>query len=160
MYMLAGWPSTAHLIPFSLQVSALRHFQGYFVAVASVCLQWSRHQNLWYKSNFCANRKIWTAIVNTLVPSILNICWPCIIVYQDSETNVIHFLFSLLRIRGLYMFRTLLTHPEKALHKRFFVYCMNVISVGCTRINVGMVHFNPGAASCCNSHAIYPEQLV
>jgi hypothetical protein len=25
--------------------------------------------------------------------------------YQYSETNVMHFLFSLLRIKGLYMFR-------------------------------------------------------
>jgi hypothetical protein len=31
--------------------------------------------------------------------------WPCITVYQYSETNVMHFLFSLLRIKGLYMFR-------------------------------------------------------
>jgi hypothetical protein len=38
-------------------------------------------------------------------------CWPCIIVYQYSETNVMHFLLSLLRIKGLYMFRALLAHP-------------------------------------------------
>jgi hypothetical protein len=31
--------------------------------------------------------------------------WPCIIVYQYSETNVMHILFSLLRIKGLHMFR-------------------------------------------------------
>jgi hypothetical protein len=30
---------------------------------------------------------------------------------QYSETNVMHFLFSLLRITGLYMFRALLAHP-------------------------------------------------
>jgi hypothetical protein len=29
-------------------------------------------------------------------------CWPCIIVYQYSETNVMH---CLLRIKGLCMFR-------------------------------------------------------
>jgi hypothetical protein len=39
-------------------------------------------------------------------------CWPCIIVYQYSETNVMHFLFSLLSIKGLYMFRALLAHPQ------------------------------------------------
>jgi hypothetical protein len=27
-------------------------------------------------------------------------CWPCIIVYQYNETNVMHFSFNLLRIRG------------------------------------------------------------
>jgi hypothetical protein len=30
---------------------------------------------------------------------------------QYSETNVMHFLFSLLRINDLYMFRALLAHP-------------------------------------------------
>jgi hypothetical protein len=42
-------------------------------------------------------------------------CWPCIIAYQYSETNVMHFLFNLLRIKGLYMFRALLAHPHEAL---------------------------------------------
>jgi hypothetical protein len=46
----------------------------------------------------------------------LMFCWPCIIVYQYIETNVVHFLFSLLRIKGLYMFRPLLTHPQEVLH--------------------------------------------
>jgi hypothetical protein len=32
-----------------------------------------------------------------------------------SETNVMHFLFSLLRIKGLYMFRALLAHPQEVL---------------------------------------------
>jgi hypothetical protein len=41
--------------------------------------------------------------------------------YQYSETNVMHFLFNLLRIKGLYMFRTLLAHPQEALHKRHLV---------------------------------------
>jgi hypothetical protein len=66
----------------------------------------------------------------------LMICWPCIIVYQYSETNVMHFLFSLLRIKGLYMFRALLAHPQEALYKRHLVYCMRVVSVGCTRTEV------------------------
>jgi hypothetical protein len=34
--------------------------------------------------------------------------WPRIIIYQYSETYVMHFLFSLIRIKDLYMFRTLL----------------------------------------------------
>jgi hypothetical protein len=53
---------------------------------------------------------------------------------QHSETNVMHFLFNLLRIKSLYMFRALLAHPQEALIKRHLVYCVRVISVGCTRI--------------------------
>jgi hypothetical protein len=42
--------------------------------------------------------------------------WPCITVYQYSKPNVIHLLFNLLGIKGLYMFRALLAHPQEALH--------------------------------------------
>jgi hypothetical protein len=55
--------------------------------------------------------------------------------YQYSETSVMYFLFTLLRIKGLYMFRTLLSHPQEALHKRHLVYWVRY-SVGCTRIEV------------------------
>jgi hypothetical protein len=41
--------------------------------------------------------------------------------YQNSETNVMYFLFSLLWIKGLYIFRALLAHPQEALHKRHFI---------------------------------------
>jgi hypothetical protein len=34
------------------------------------------------------------------------------------------------------MFRALLAHPQEALHKRHLVYCVRVMSVGCTRIGV------------------------
>jgi hypothetical protein len=34
------------------------------------------------------------------------------------------------------MFRVLLAHPQEALHKRHLVYCVRVMSVGCTRIGV------------------------
>jgi hypothetical protein len=54
-----------------------------------------------------------------------------IIVYQSSETNVMNFLFNLLRTKALYMFRALLAHPQKALHKLHLVYCARVMSVGC-----------------------------
>jgi hypothetical protein len=57
-------------------------------------------------------------------------------VYQYSETNVMHFLFSLLGIKRLYMFRALLAYPQEALHKRHLVYCVHFMSVGCTRIEV------------------------
>jgi hypothetical protein len=56
--------------------------------------------------------------------------------YQYSEINVMHFLFSWLRIKGLYMFRALFSHPQEVLYKRHLVYCVRVISVGCTRIGV------------------------
>jgi hypothetical protein len=58
-----------------------------------------------------------------------------------------HFLFSLLRIKGLYMFRALLAHPQEVLNKRHLVYCVRVMSVGCTRVEVYQFHFNPGAAN-------------
>jgi aspartate/tyrosine/aromatic aminotransferase len=53
------------------------------------------------------------------------------VVHQYSETNVKHFLFNLLRIKGLYMFRALVAHPQEALHKRHLVYCVRVMSVCC-----------------------------
>jgi hypothetical protein len=56
-------------------------------------------------------------------------CWLCIIVYQYSETNVIHFLFNLLSINSLYMFPALLAQPQEALHKQHLVYCLRVMSV-------------------------------
>jgi hypothetical protein len=40
----------------------------------------------------------------------------CLLVYQYSETNVLHILFNLLRIKDLYMFRALLAHPQEALN--------------------------------------------
>jgi hypothetical protein len=70
----------------------------------------------------------------------LMFCWPCIVVYQFSETNVMHFLFNLLRIKGLYMFQALLAHPQVVLHKRQLVYCVRVMSVGCTRIEVELIN--------------------
>jgi hypothetical protein len=58
-------------------------------------------------------------------------CRLCITVYQYNETNVIHFSFSLLRIKGLYMFRALLAYPQEAMHKRHLVHCVRIMSVGC-----------------------------
>jgi hypothetical protein len=37
------------------------------------------------------------------------------------------------------MFRALLAHPQEALHKQDLVFCMRVITVGCTRIEVELV---------------------
>jgi hypothetical protein len=68
----------------------------------------------------------------------LMFCWQCFIIYQYSKTNVMHFLFSLLRIKGLYIFRALLAHPQEVLHKLHLVYWVSVMSVGCTLIEVGL----------------------
>jgi hypothetical protein len=53
----------------------------------------------------------------------------------ENKTNVMHFIFNLLGINGLYMFQGLLVHPQEALYKRHLVYCVRVLSVGCTRAN-------------------------
>jgi hypothetical protein len=45
-----------------------------------------------------------------------------------------HFSFNLLRIKGLYMFRALLVHPQEILYKRHLVYCVRIMSVGCGTI--------------------------
>jgi hypothetical protein len=58
------------------------------------------------------------------------------VLHPYSETNVMKFLFSLLRIKDLYMFRALLVHPQEALYKRHLVYCLSVMSVGCKSIGM------------------------
>jgi hypothetical protein len=50
-----------------------------------------------------------------------------------------HFLFSLLLIKDLYMFQALLAQPQEALHKRHLVCFVRVMSLGCTRIEVELV---------------------
>jgi hypothetical protein len=68
-----------------------------------------------------------------------------ITINQHSETNVLHFLFILLRIKGLYMFRALICSSQEVLHKRHLVYYMRVRSVDCTRIGVELVPATPSA---------------
>jgi hypothetical protein len=46
---------------------------------------------------------------------------------QYSENNVMHFLFSLLRIKDLYMFQALVAHSQDSLHKRHLVCCTCVL---------------------------------
>jgi hypothetical protein len=41
---------------------------------------------------------------------------------QFTASNVMHFLFNLLRIKDLYMFRTSLAQPKEVAHKRHLVY--------------------------------------
>jgi hypothetical protein len=58
--------------------------------------------------------------------------------HQYNKTNMNHFLFNLLRIKGLRMFWALFAHLQEVLPKQHLVYCMCIMSVGCT---------NPGAAN-------------
>jgi hypothetical protein len=48
-------------------------------------------------------------------------------VLQYNETNVMHFLFSLLRIEALYMFRAEVAHPQEALNKLHSVYFLRIM---------------------------------
>jgi hypothetical protein len=59
-------------------------------------------------------------------------------VSKYNETNVMHFSFILLRIKSLYMFRALIAHPQEALHKRHLVYCVRIMSVGCSTTAVSL----------------------
>jgi hypothetical protein len=43
--------------------------------------------------------------------------------HQYNEINEMHFSLSLLRIKGLCLFRVLLAHLQEVLHKRHLVYC-------------------------------------
>jgi hypothetical protein len=73
----------------------------------------------------------------------LMFCRPYVIIYHYSEPNVMQFVFSSLRIKGLHTFRALLAHPQEVLHKRYLVYCLRVVSVGCTRIGLEIVSSTP-----------------
>jgi uncharacterized protein YrrD len=67
-------------------------------------------------------------------------------------------LFNLLRIKGLYIFQALLANPQEVLHKRCLIYCVRVMSIGCTRIEVELQskwNFNPGAANVMHFYSIY-----
>jgi hypothetical protein len=50
---------------------------------------------------------------------------------QNDKTKVMHSLFSSIRIKGLYMFRSFLTHPQEVLNKQQLVYFMRVMSFDC-----------------------------
>jgi hypothetical protein len=59
--------------------------------------------------------------------------------HHCSGTNVMHFLFNLLRIIGLYMFRALLVHPQEALHiATGYITCV-LYQLAATRIGVELV---------------------
>jgi hypothetical protein len=49
-----------------------------------------------------------------------------------------HFSFSLLMIKGLYMFRALFAHPQETLHKRHLACCVCMMSVGCGTVAISL----------------------
>jgi hypothetical protein len=51
---------------------------------------------------------------------------------------MMHFSFILLRIKSLYIFRALLTHPKETLHKLHLVYCVRIMSVSCNTVAVSL----------------------
>jgi hypothetical protein len=59
--------------------------------------------------------------------------------------NVMHFSFTLLRIKDLYMFRALLAHLQGVLHTAtWYIAC--TLSVGCYQGWSGPFHSNPGSS--------------
>jgi hypothetical protein len=63
-------------------------------------------------------------------------CWPSITVYQYNETNVMQFSFDLWRIKGLYMFRALIAHPQEVAalqpcHSQLTLYARNIPNAVC-----------------------------
>jgi hypothetical protein len=50
-----------------------------------------------------------------------------------------HFSFNLLKIKCLNKFRALLAHPQEALDKRHFVYCVRM-PVGCVMVPLQPCH--------------------
>jgi hypothetical protein len=48
--------------------------------------------------------------------------------YQHKEINAMHFSFNLLRIKGLYMLRALLAHPQEAVHKQHLLYYCAIVA--------------------------------
>jgi hypothetical protein len=70
-------------------------------------------------------------IMRACYVSWLHKVWSVHTIYQISETNVIQFLFNLLRIKDLCIFRALLAEPQEALNKGHLLYCVRVVSVGC-----------------------------
>jgi hypothetical protein len=60
---------------------------------------------------------------------------------HHSTTNIMHFLFNLLRINALCMIWALLVHPQEMLDKRHLVCCVRVVS------GLKWWNFNPSAAN-------------
>jgi hypothetical protein len=70
-------------------------------------------------------------------------------IYQYSKTNMMHFLFSLLRVKGLYMFRALLAQLQELLHKWHWVSVCMLCQLAAPGLEWKS---NPGAANWRNTH--------
>jgi hypothetical protein len=69
--------------------------------------------------------------INFVLISLINVEDSGLVEYdcQYNETNVMHILLNLLRIKGLYFFRALLAHPQEALRNGTW-YTACALSVG------------------------------
>jgi hypothetical protein len=120
-----------------IEISQLQRSEGFRINF------WGRvisvGQNLYHsRENAISNMVVhldWTCKEYKLLNSLM-FCFPCIIVDQYNETNVMHVLFNLLRINASTCFEHYLHILRRRLHERHLVYCMRVMSVGCTRIEV------------------------
>jgi hypothetical protein len=83
-------------------------------------------------------------------------CWLCNIEYQCDKTNVMHFLFNLLRIKGLYMYRAVLAHPQVVLHNSTWYIAFVSCLLAAARVGVELCS-TPTlvAANRHNTHPIY-----
>jgi hypothetical protein len=69
------------------------------------------------------------------IPSLKYFLLPLLSIAKPTWCTFYSFL---LRIKGLYMFQTLLAHLQKALQKRHLVYCVRVMSVDCARMGMDL----------------------
>jgi hypothetical protein len=123
--------------------------------VFSRCPNNSATTQLWlFCEQWVSNKRIFPVSHNTALVSAFRL-WGFAIfqAHQYNETNVMHFSFNVLRIKGLYMFRALLAHLQEALHKRYLVYCLRRMSVGCAALQLTLYSRNIPNAVC----AAYPE---
>jgi hypothetical protein len=75
--------------------------------------------------------------------------WPCIVVYQYSKTNVMHFLFNLLRIKGLLCFEHyLLIFRRRCANSTWHIACVLCLLAA------------PGAVNLHNTHPMYQALFV
>jgi multisubunit Na+/H+ antiporter MnhE subunit len=63
-----------------------------------------------------------------------------------SKTNMMHFLFNLFTIKGLYMFRAILAHLQETMQKM-------ALGILCA-CYVSWLHSNPGTANRHNVHQV------
>jgi hypothetical protein len=68
-----------------------------------------------------------------------------------------HTVFSLLRIKGLYTFRSLRAHPQEVLHRVTWYFACVLCQLAAPGLEF---HPKTGAASRHNMHAIYQVTLV